>query len=55
MLDAPRAVCVSIGLTTDLGAEVHESWRLNGERWRLIYFGTRYATCFMSPFWRPEF
>jgi len=51
MLDAPRAVCVSTGL----GTEVYESWRLNCERWRLIYFGTSYATCFLSPFWRPEF
>jgi len=55
MLDAPRAVCVSTGLTTDLGSEVHESWRLNCERWCLVYFVPRYATGFMSPFWRPEF
>ena len=53
MLDAPPAVCVSTGLTTDLGTEVHESWRLNCQRWRLIYFRPRYVTCFMSPFWRP--
>ena len=54
MLDATRAVCVSTGLTTDLRSQVHESWRLNCERWRLKYFGPRYATRFMSPFLAPR-
>jgi hypothetical protein len=40
MLDAPRAVCVSTGLTRDLRAEVHKSWQLNCKCWRLIYFGS---------------
>ena len=29
--------------------------RLDLERWRLIFVGPQYQTCFMSPFWRLEF
>jgi hypothetical protein len=29
--------------------------RLNLVPWRLVFEGPRYGTCFVSPFWRPEF
>ena len=49
MLDAPRAVCVSTGLTTDLRAEVHESWRLNCERWRWSAVRNLLHVSFLAP------
>jgi hypothetical protein len=42
----------------DRGAQIpgtRSPWPLHFVRWRLIFVGTQYGTCFMSPCWRQEY